>query len=146
MLAVDATLLIVFFIVWILLFVLKKVFFNPIRNIMDGRKEAVENNLKASEEAKTQYETNIRKIEDSLKAARLAARETQEQFTADALREKDRMLSEIAQECRAKVNEVKEQLERLPGVGAVTRPPCGAEAAFSPRFPLAWVVHATGAS
>ncbi|NOR12765.1 MAG: hypothetical protein GQ545_05885 [Candidatus Aminicenantes bacterium] len=112
MLAVDATLLIVFFIVWVLLFMLKKVFFNPVRNIMDGRKEAVENNLKASEEAKTQYETNIRKIEDSLKAARLATRETQEQFTADALREKDRLLSEIAQECRAKVNEAKEQLEK----------------------------------
>jgi F0F1-type ATP synthase membrane subunit b/b' len=112
MLAVDATLLIVFFIVWVLLFMLKKVFFNPVRNIMDGRKETVENNLKVSEEAKTQYETNIRKIEDSLKAARLAARETQEQFTADALREKDRLLSEIAQECRAKVNEAKEQLEK----------------------------------
>ena len=42
----------------------------------------------------------------------MAARETQEQFTADALWEKDRMLSEIAQECRAKVNEVKEQLEK----------------------------------
>ena len=63
MLAVDATLLIVFFIVWVLLFMLKKVFFNPVRDIMDGRKEAVENNLKASEEAKTQHETNIRKIE-----------------------------------------------------------------------------------
>ncbi len=112
MLAVDATLLIVFFIVWVLLFMLKKVFFNPVRDIMDGRKEAVENNLKASEEAKTQHETNIRKIEDSLKAARLAARETQEQFTADALREKNRLLSEIAQECRAKVNEAKEQMEK----------------------------------
>jgi F-type H+-transporting ATPase subunit b len=112
MLAVDATLLIVFFIVWILLFMLKKVFFKPFRNIMARREETIESNLKASEEAKNQYETNIRKVEDSLKAARLAAKETQEQFTADAIREKEQMLLEIGQECRAKVNEAKEQLEK----------------------------------
>lgn len=112
MLAVDATLLIVFFIVWILLFLLKKVFFNPIRNIMARREETIDNDLKAIEDAKTQFEANIRKIEDSLKAARLAAKEKQEQFTADALREKEQMLSEIGQECRAKINEAKEHLEK----------------------------------
>ncbi|MGB6864174.1 MAG: ATP synthase F0 subunit B [Candidatus Aminicenantaceae bacterium] len=112
MLAVDATLLIVFFIVWILLFTLKKVFFKPFRNIMTRREETIESNLKASEEAKNRYETNIRKVEDSLKAARLAAKETQEQFTADALRDKEQMILEIGQECRAKVNEAKEQLEK----------------------------------
>jgi F0F1-type ATP synthase membrane subunit b/b' len=112
MLAVDATLLIVFFIVWILLFVLKKVFFNPLRNLMSGREKNIESNLKASEEAKTQFEMNIQKIEDSLKAARLAAKETQEKFTTDALMEKDKMLSEIGRECRAKVDEAKEQLEK----------------------------------
>lgn len=112
MLAVDATLLIVFFIVWILLFTLKKVFFKPFRNIMADREENIERNLKAREEAKTQYETNIHKVEDSLKSARLAAKETQEQFTAEALREKEQILLEIGQECRAKVNEAKEQLEK----------------------------------
>ena len=112
MLAVDATLLIVFFIVWILLFTLKKVFFKPFRNIMADREENIERNLKAREEAKTQYETNIHKVEDSIKAARLAAKETQEQFTAEALREKEQILLEIGQECRAKVNEAKEQLEK----------------------------------
>jgi F0F1-type ATP synthase membrane subunit b/b' len=112
MLAVDATLLIVFFIVWILLFTLKKVFFNPIRNIMTGREETIESNLKAIEEAKTQHETNIRMIEENLKGARYAAKETQEQFAADALRDKEQMLSEVGQECRARVNEAKEQLEK----------------------------------
>jgi len=111
MLAIDTTLLIVFFIVWVLLFTLKKVFFKPFRNIMVEREETIESNLKAREEAKTQYETNIHRVEDSLKAARLAAKETQEQFTADALREKEQMLLEIGQECRAKVKEAKEQLE-----------------------------------
>ena len=111
MLAVDATLLIVFFIVWILLFALKKVFFKPLRDIIARREEAIADNLKAGEEAKNQYEANIVKIEENLKAARLSARETQEQFTAEALREKEQMLSEIGQECRTKVNEAKAQLE-----------------------------------
>jgi F0F1-type ATP synthase membrane subunit b/b' len=112
MLAVDATLLIVFFIVWILLFVLKKIFFNPLRNILAGREKNIENNIRAFEEAKTQYETNLQKIEDRLKIARLAANETQGKFATEALMEKERMLLEIGQECRAKVNEAKEQLEK----------------------------------
>jgi F-type H+-transporting ATPase subunit b len=112
MLAVDATLLIVFFVVWILLFVLKKVFFNPLQNIMSKREETIESNLKAIEEAKTQYEANIQKIEENLKAARLAAKETQEKFAVEAQSEKEQMLSEIGQECRAKVNEAKGQLEK----------------------------------
>jgi F0F1-type ATP synthase membrane subunit b/b' len=112
MLTVDATLLVVFFIIWILLAALKKVFFNPIRNIMDGRERTIQSNLKASEEAMAHHETNIRKIEKSLKAARVTAKETQENFMADAQQEKERILLEIAQECRAKVNEAKEHLEK----------------------------------
>jgi F0F1-type ATP synthase membrane subunit b/b' len=112
MLTVDATLLIVFFIVWILLLALKKVFFKPLREIIARREETIARNLKAGEEAKTQFEANIVKIEESLKAARLSAKETQERFTADALRDKERMLSQVGQECRTKVNEAKEQLEQ----------------------------------
>jgi F0F1-type ATP synthase membrane subunit b/b' len=112
MLAVDATLLIVFSIVWILLFALKRVFFKPLREIMTRRDETIASDIRAGEEAKNKYESNIDKIEESLKAARLAAKETQERFTADALREKEQMLTEIGQECRVKVKEAKEQLEQ----------------------------------
>jgi F0F1-type ATP synthase membrane subunit b/b' len=112
MLTVDATLLIVFSIVWILLFALKRVFFKPLREIMARRDKTIASNIRAGEEAKNRYEANIDKIEESLKAARLAAKETQERFTADALREKEQILSEIGQECRAKVMEAKEQLEQ----------------------------------
>ena len=79
---------------------------------MTRREETIESNLKAIEEANAQYETNIQKIEDNLKAARLAAKQTQEKFATDALLEKEQMLSEIGQECWAKVNEAKEQLEK----------------------------------
>ncbi len=112
MLAVDATLLIVFFIVWILLIALRKVFFNPIRSILDKREKTIQNNLNAGQEAAAQHELNIQKIEESLKAARISAKETQEQFAAEALREKERMLTEIAQECRARVEEAKGVLEK----------------------------------
>jgi F0F1-type ATP synthase membrane subunit b/b' len=112
MLAVDATLFIVFFIVWILLFALKKVFFKPITGIIARREETIAGNLKAGEVAKTQVEANIAKIEENLKAARLSAKETQEQFAAEALREKEEMLQEIGKECRVKVNEAREQLEK----------------------------------
>lgn len=79
---------------------------------MDGRERTIQSNLKASEEAMAHHETNIRKIEKSLKAARVTAKETQENFMADAQQEKERILLEIAQECRAKVNEAKEHLEK----------------------------------
>jgi F0F1-type ATP synthase membrane subunit b/b' len=112
MLAVDATLLIVFFIVWILLIALKKVFFNPMRTILDKREKTIQSNIKAGHEAAAQYEINIKKIEESLKAARISAKEAQEQFAAEALREKERMMTEIAQECRARVEEAKSALEK----------------------------------
>ena len=112
MLAVDATLLIVFFIVWILLIVLKKIFFKPIKEVVSRRDETITNNLRAREEARTKCEANIAKIEEDLKAARLRAREIQEQITADALREKEQMILEIGQGCREKVKEAKEQLEQ----------------------------------
>ena len=112
MLTVDATLLVVFFIVWILLFVLKRIFFKPLKDIMARRDKTITENLRAGEEVKTRYEASIAKIEEDLKAARLRAKETQEKFTADALREKERMLSAIGQECRERVNEAKERLEQ----------------------------------
>lgn len=112
MLAVDATLLIVFFIVWILLLVLNKVFFNPLRNVLTEREKTIKANLKAIEVAQSQYEENIGTIEDKLKAARLEAKETREQLTADAVREKERILLEIGQECRERVVDAKERLEK----------------------------------
>jgi len=112
MLAVDATLLIIFFIVWILLFVLSRIFFEPLRDVMNKRDDTIAKNLKVGEEARNQYEEKIQEIEQKLKAARHNAKETREQFMADALREKEKMLTEIGQECRAKVDEAKEQLEK----------------------------------
>ena len=79
---------------------------------MARRDKTITENLRAGEEVKTRYEASIAKIEEDLKAARLRAKETQEKFTADALREKERMLSAIGQECRERVNEAKEQLEQ----------------------------------
>jgi F-type H+-transporting ATPase subunit b len=92
--------------------VLNKVFFKPLREVMTNRDEAIANDRKAREEALTQYETKIREIEEKLKAARQDAKETREQFIADALREKEKMLIEVGQECRANVDRAKEQLEK----------------------------------
>ncbi|MGD9347808.1 MAG: ATP synthase F0 subunit B [Candidatus Aminicenantes bacterium] len=112
MLAVDATLLIIFVIVWILLFVLKKVFFKPLKEVMTKRDETIAKDLKAGEESQNRCEAKIHEIEEKLKAARQDAKETRERFIADALREKEQILMEIGQECRAQVDEAKGQLEK----------------------------------
>lgn len=111
MLAVNATLLIIFVIVWILLFLLNKVFYKPLREVMTNRDDTIARDLKAGEDAQNRHGTKIQQIEEKLKAAHQDARETREKLIADALREKEQMLLEVGKECRANVDRAKEQLE-----------------------------------
>ena len=111
MLSLDANLVIVFAIVWILLVILKKVLFNPLRRLMDNRSKEVQGDLEACQEAAAAQEKTIREIEERLKAARISTRKTHEKFVSEALKEKERMSGEVARECRAKVDEAKRQLK-----------------------------------
>ena len=111
MLSIDVSLIVIFIIVWILVGVLTKVYYNPVRKIMGKRSSEIEQNKGASQEALEEYEGILQKIEEDLKKAKATARATRERFEREAINEKVKMLEEINQECRSQVEKAKKELD-----------------------------------
>lgn len=112
MLSFDASIIIVFLLVWILLAVLIKIFFNPLQKTMGDREAKINHNREAAQKAVESYEQTISKIDESIKVTKANAFSTQERFEREALKEKERMIAEISKECKSKVKETKEGLEK----------------------------------
>jgi F-type H+-transporting ATPase subunit b len=110
MLQVDLSALVVFAIVWILVVVLTKVFFKPIQGIVRKREEGLREDREAGEKAQSEYEASLQKIEDDIKQARSSSYRIRDKFEKEALKEKERMLSEVSKECRSQVDEARKEL------------------------------------
>jgi F0F1-type ATP synthase membrane subunit b/b' len=111
MISLDGNLIVVFLIVWLLLFVLTRVFFNPVRRIRDMREKAILRNKEAFERAVESYEEGLRQVDQALKDARAAAEKVRASLEADALRERSRLIADISSECRRQVDQAKADLE-----------------------------------
>ncbi len=112
MLQIDATALIVFAIVWILVLILTRIFFKPILRILDERAGRIAKDKASAEEALKAYEGDLRRIEDGLKEARAAADGIRTAAETEALKEKSRLVREVQAEGRAEVEKAKEELRR----------------------------------
>jgi len=112
MLSINATFIVVFAIVWILVLVLTRVFFKPILRVLDERAARVAKDKTAAGEALKSYEDDIRRIEEGLKEARAAADGIRGAAETEALKEKSRLVREVQAEGRAEVEKAKEELLR----------------------------------
>lgn len=110
MLQVDLSAIVVFAIVWILVLVLTKVFFKPIQGVVRKREEGLRQDREAGERAQTEYEASLQKIEDDIKKARSAAYNVRDKFEKEALKEKERLLTEVSKECRSQVEDARKEL------------------------------------
>src|SRR4030065_125372 len=99
MLSLDSNVIVVFLIVWVLLFALTKLFFNPVRRVRDAREKAIRENKEAFEKAIESYEQSVRQVDQTLKEAKSAAENVRAALEADALKEKSRLITEIHAEC-----------------------------------------------
>lgn len=106
----DATVLITFALVWILVLVLSRVFFKPVGRIIGERASRIEKAKAETEKTLAAYEQDLRRIEEGLKEARAASTGIREQAELEALKEKARLLQEIQAECRAQVDKAKVEL------------------------------------
>lgn len=117
MISLDASVLVVFVVVWILVAVLKRVFFSPLRGVMTKRIQAISGNRRAGHKAVEEYEQTVRRIEEEIKAAKVKAQASRERLEREALQEKERLVAEVSQEMRAQVSRAKkdmaDQLARL---------------------------------
>ena len=112
MISIDASFIAVFFMVWILVVFLTRVFFNPLRKIMTERKIKIETNLQAADKDSKSLEQISLQIEESLKAARIKSQALREKFEQEGLKEKQRILDEVNMACRNEVEAAKVKLER----------------------------------
>jgi len=111
MISVDISLVVVFILIWILLAILTKIYFNPVRNVMKKRHSKISDDTIVGKNAEEKYEKIIEKIEEDLKAAKNSSFEIKDDFEMQALKEKEKMLSDISSECRAQVKEAQKALD-----------------------------------
>ena len=111
MLSLDANLVIVFAVVWILVFVLSKLFFNPVRRVRDQRESGITADRQARQQALDSYERSLAEIEASLKDAKAAAESARSLLEQEALKEKSKLLAEVSAECRRQVEQARADLE-----------------------------------
>jgi F-type H+-transporting ATPase subunit b len=112
MISIDASLIVIFIIVWVLVFVLSRLFFNPLRKIMEEREAKVSRSREASQRSAEAYEKTIYEIDERLKSARTLSEKEMESIKHLALKERERLLEKISAEYRSQVAEAQEQLEK----------------------------------
>jgi F-type H+-transporting ATPase subunit b len=112
MLKIDATALVVFALVWVLVIVLTRIFFKPILRILDERAGRIAKDKAAADEARKAYEADLKRIEDGLKEARAAAEAIRNAAETEALKDKSRLVREVQAEGRAEVERAKAELLR----------------------------------
>jgi len=112
MLSINATALVVFAVVWILVIVLTRIFFKPILRILDERAGRIAKDKAAADEARKAYEADLKRIEDGLKEARAAADAIRNAAETEALKDKSRLVREVQAEGRAEVERAKAELLR----------------------------------
>jgi F-type H+-transporting ATPase subunit b len=112
MLSINATSLVVFAVLWILVLILTRIFFKPILRVLDERAGRIAKDKAAAEEARQATEADLKRIEDGLKEAKAAAEAARSAAEADALKEKSRLVREVQAEGRAEVEKAKAELAR----------------------------------
>ena len=112
MIDIDASFIAVFIIVWIVVFVLSRLFFNPVRKIMEEREAKVKGKQEAFQESIEVYEKTICEIEERLKSARILSEQTKDNLKHEALKKRERILGEISTEYRSQVEKAQEKLEK----------------------------------
>ena len=106
-----AAITIVFLLVWTLVFILNKIFFNPIRKVRDERASMLGGNRNAFRQASEAHEQNIQEIEATLKSAKNASEAIRDGLEAEAMKEKSRIISGTSVEFRNQVLEARQELE-----------------------------------
>ena len=112
MLSINATALVVFAVVWILVLVLTRIFFKPILRVLDERAARIAKDKEAAEGARKASEADLKRIEDGLKEARASAAAIRNTAETEALKDKGRLVREVQAEGRAEVEKAKAELAR----------------------------------
>jgi F0F1-type ATP synthase membrane subunit b/b' len=112
MLSLDANVIVVFLIVWLLLFALSKLFFKPLRRIRSERDKLINDTKDAYEQALTSYDERLKEVDLALKQAQADAVAVRASLEAEAAKEKNRMVAEVNAEYRRRLESAKADLDK----------------------------------
>jgi len=111
MLDLDISLFVIFAIVWILLFVLKKIFFNPLQKVRAERDALINQNKLAAEKSQEDYELTLSEIEEQMKKARMDATTSRNTFEKDAQKKREELIADVSKESKKMVEKGKADME-----------------------------------
>ena len=111
MLDFDISLFVVFAIVWILLFVLKKIYFNPMQKVRSERDALIKINKMAAEKSQEDYDQILSEIEDQIKKTRMDALTTRNTLEKDAQKKREELIAAVSRESKNQVEKSKAELE-----------------------------------
>jgi len=110
MLDINATFLVTFAVLWILVVVLGKIFFKPFQKLRRERTARIEGDFSASRLSLDQNAEVLREIDRTLKAARADAAKIRDDLEAEAAREKARLVQDVGATAKAEVEKAKAEL------------------------------------
>jgi F-type H+-transporting ATPase subunit b len=111
MLQIDLTLFVTFAVVWILVFVLTRIFWRPMMKVIDDRKAQLKGDDDSARANTASVEDGFRRIDASLKAARVAADRAREELEVEALKEKSLLLAEVGASAKLQTDQAKAELQ-----------------------------------
>jgi F-type H+-transporting ATPase subunit b len=111
MLDIDATVLVTFALVWILVLVMTRVFFKPLKKIMDERDARLRDDRASTQTSLEDAARGLQSIETGLKAARLAAEKVRAEIEVEALRGKSRLLAEAGAAAKSEIEKAQAVFE-----------------------------------
>ena len=111
MLDLDISLFVIFAIVWILLFVLKKIFFNPLQKVRAEREALINQNKKTAAKSQENYEHTLSEIEEQMKKARMDAMASRNSLEKEAQKKREELLADVSKESKKMVEKGKADLE-----------------------------------
>ena len=102
---------VVFLLVWLLVFVLSRIFFNRICKIRSERASILGGNRSAFRQDSETYEQDLLEVETTLKSAKSASGTIRDSLEAEAVREKNEIISGTSAEFRNQVLKARQELD-----------------------------------
>jgi len=109
-LKIDLTFLVTFFIIWILVFVLSRIFFKPMTKIIQDRDAQIQGDKASSEKDAEAREQSLEKIDRTLKSARQAGEKRREEIEGEAHKEKNRLIADVSAASKRQIEQAKAEL------------------------------------
>jgi F-type H+-transporting ATPase subunit b len=111
MLEIDATVIVTFLLIWILVLILTRVFFKPIKKVMDERETRLKDDRTAAQSSLEEAARKFQGIDAELKSVRLAAEKARGEIEVEALRGKTRLLAEAGATAKSEIEKARSAFE-----------------------------------